>query len=293
VLGHVGAGGPQGREDMEDVENVPRWSDFTKKNGRDLEAWGEKLIESKMASGALVSKASFLDVLEQEVESLRSLMVAQRSEIEARARDTVKNPSPSSVVTIQSKSGDDLTSLFTSLIDAALLRYSKDTIAKPDYALFTAGGRVVPSITSDTLVMRSSSRWSKLVWGKRDFEGIPPAHALLPDLGVGSCWPFSGGKGQLGVMLTRRVVVSDITVDHAPKDLAMNVTSAPRAVEVVRILPFDGCAELTTQWGLVDGVENRAKVREYLSKAPEYEYVYLHTSSCTRSCAVSDFWTTN
>jgi hypothetical protein len=143
------------------------------------------------------------------------------------------------------------------MIDAALLRYSKDTLARTDYALFTAGGRVVPSITSDTLVLKPVSALSKWLGGKRDVEGRPPATALHPDTSVGSCWPFQGGQGQLGVLLSRRAVITEITVEHAAKELALDVSTAPKAIEVVSELN-DALAK--RQWGVIESESNRAKV---------------------------------
>jgi SUN domain-containing protein 1/2 len=141
----------------------------------------------------------------------------------------------STPISVKSHKGDDLTSALQELIDAALLRYSKDTIARPDYALYTSGGRVIPSITSDTLVLSSPGMFGRKILGKKPVEGYSPAHALMPDNTVGVCWPFKGSEGQLGILLNRRVVVGDLTVEHASSELAMDISTAPRSVDVVSL----------------------------------------------------------
>lgn len=178
-----------------------------------LEQWGEKLFDRKATSGLVISRSEFLQVLESEMDILKS-------KLDERRPPTIPH-------------GDASTSLLQELIDAALLRYSKDTLAKPDYALFTAGARVVPSITSDTLVLKPASALGRWFGGKRDVEGRSPATALYPDNTVGSCWPFKDAQGQLGVLLNRRVIVTDVTVEHAAEELALDVSTAPKLIEVV------------------------------------------------------------
>jgi SUN domain-containing protein 1/2 len=189
---------------------------------REFESWGEKLFARKAKEGVFMSRDEFLRLLDTEVTILRSSIDA-----------IPRQPAQSTGSPVIKSNGEDVTSALQDLIDAALLRYSKDTIARPDYALFTAGARVVPSITSDTLLLRNvaKSRW--LLWGEKNVQGRSPATALHPDNSVGSCWPFEGAKGQLGVLLNRRVRVGDITIEHAARDIAMDVSTAPRNIEVV------------------------------------------------------------
>jgi len=189
---------------------------------QDLERFGDKLFEQKSAQGLIVSKEQFLMAMNNELEDLKSRL--DRAEFA---------PPKASTITIKGAKGDDIVPLLSSLIDTAILKYSKDTLATPDYALYTAGARVVPSITSDTLVMKSANRLGKWLAGSRDIEGRAPATALHPDNSVGSCWPFNGSQGQLGVLLSRRVVVTDVTIEHAAKELSPDVKTAPKAIEVV------------------------------------------------------------
>ena len=192
---------------------------------KEMEQWGERLFATKAANGLIITRDQFLQAMGNELDDLKMRIDQDRQQ----ASDTGK----SSTTVIKTHKGDDITSMLQELVDAAILKYSKDTLATPDYALFTAGARVVPSITSDTLLLRSAPRLGKWLAGMKDVEGRSPATALHPDNTVGSCWPFQGNQGQLGVLLSRRIVVSDITIEHAAKELSPDITTAPKSIEVV------------------------------------------------------------
>ncbi|KAH8913368.1 hypothetical protein BT69DRAFT_1234693, partial [Atractiella rhizophila] len=122
-----------------------------------------------------------------------------------------------------------------SLIDEALLRYSKDTLARPDYALYSAGGRVIPELTSEIYSVRPKGFFRRIIasaTGRGIIYGLSPVHALSPQLTPGSCWPFKGSKGNLGVLLSRRIVVTDVTIEHAAKEVNYDMSLAPRNFEV-------------------------------------------------------------
>lgn len=151
-------------------------------------------------------------------------------------------------LTIKSSDGRDVTGLIGSLVDSAILRWSKDDIAKPDYASYFAGGRVIPQLTTQTYRIETKSYWGNWGWFGTPTEGRPPITALHPDTHVGNCWPFKGSHGQIGVMLARSIIPTEFTIDHAAKEVAFDVRSAPKKMEV---------------WGLVDGAENVKKVADY------------------------------
>jgi SUN domain-containing protein 1/2 len=154
-------------------------------------------------------------------------------------------------ITVKSADGHDITSLIGTLVESAVLRWQKDSIAKPDYAMYYAGGRIIPALTTPTYSLQPRGvlghAWSAIT-GRGVVEGRPPVTATHPDLSVGNCWPFKGTRGQLAVMLARSVIITEFTIDHAAKEVAYDVRSAPKKMEV---------------WGLVDGQENIKKVEEY------------------------------
>ncbi|WVF72202.1 hypothetical protein IAT40_007014 [Kwoniella sp. CBS 6097] len=224
-----------------------------------VRAWAEDVFERQSSSKDWLTRDSFQDVLNQELRDLRAelaLIKEQRERERASSSSKVSAAPAASSITIKSGKGEDLTSLFNDLIDAALLRYSKDTIARTDFALFTAGARVIPHLTSDTLVLSTASKLGKWVMGSKDVQGRPPATALHPDISVGSCWPFQGSEGSLGVMLTRRVRVSDLTIEHAPGELALDTSTAPKSIQVM---------------GVLDNEEDRSKLAQYWEQRGESE----------------------
>lgn len=260
------------------------WDEFLTSNEASLRAWIESDIDSRIRSDAIISKRAFLDILRREIKTMKQdfeikanenvqkigtellSKVARQEHLKKEGIVAALNPfarpvSPSSStssqqqqVTIKSSDGQNITALIGDLVDSALLRYSKDILARPDYALFTSGGRVIPSLTSLTYSARpqgpSPSRISSFFFGSPSTPGRPPVTALHPDNSLGSCWPFAGSYGQLGILLSRRVIPSDISIEHASIDVALDAElgSAPKGFEL---------------WGVVEAEEDLVKLREY------------------------------
>ncbi|GAA5835196.1 hypothetical protein JCM9279_007226 [Rhodotorula babjevae] len=257
----------------------PSWDDFLAANEGALRAFVATDLSSRVGSSdAFLSKQQFLDLLRREIKTLkrefenkanenfeqmgRELLnkVAKQDDMrrkeQLRAQPVAAGSASSSSgapVTIKSSDGQNVTAVISSLVDSALLRYSKDVLARPDYALFTSGGRVIRSLTSPSYDPHpSGAARSALAWltGTKAPRGRPPVTALHSDNSPGSCWPFAGQQGQLGIQLSRRVVPTDVTLEHISTDVALDgdVSSAPKDFEV---------------WGIVEGADNVAKVGQY------------------------------
>ena len=108
----------------------------------------------------------------------------------------------------------------------------------PDYANHLTGASVWPYLTSPSYerpggdqISLSSSLWSRMfpIWGGRY---VPhPVTAIMPTQDVGECWPFPGAHGTLAVRLSEKIYPTHITIEHAPKQLALDYTAAPKTVE--------------------------------------------------------------
>jgi len=160
---------------------------------------------------------------------------------------------PLSAVTIKSTDGQDVTALIHQMIDSITSNWSKDVLARPDFALHSAGAQIIPSLTSATYSISPEGVVGKaigFVTGSGYASGLSPINALYPHNYAGRCWPFEGSEGQLGVKLARRTYISDITIDHVAKEVAFDLRSTPRQMEV---------------WGLVEGQDNLAKVAGWLT----------------------------
>lgn len=147
-------------------------------------------------------------------------------------------------LTIKSSDGKDVTGLINQLVDSAISKASKDTLARPDFAMYSGGASIIPSLTSETYEMKPQGLTANLlglVTGNGYAVGRPPVTALHHETHNGHCWPFPGTQGQLGVMLSSPVRISDVTIDHVPREVATDMRSAPRHMEL---------------WGLVEGDMN-------------------------------------
>jgi SUN domain-containing protein 1/2 len=157
----------------------------------------------------------------------------------------------SKVLTIKSSDGQDVTALIGHLVDSAVSKINKDTLARPDFALHSGGAMIIPSLTSPTFEIRPQSLRGHLVGlltGNGYAIGRPPITALHHELHNGHCWPFAGSEGQLGVSLAAPVHISDVTIDHVAQDVAFDMRTAPRDMEL---------------WGMVEGKDNIAKVTSW------------------------------
>ncbi|KAI0303780.1 hypothetical protein B0F90DRAFT_1667162 [Multifurca ochricompacta] len=151
-------------------------------------------------------------------------------------------------LTIKASDGQDVTELIGHLVDTAMMRLSKDGIAKADFALHSGGASIVPSLTSDTLEIMPKGLRQQIIGyltGNGFAIGRPPITALHHETHNGHCWPFVGDQGQLGVLLAHPVRIEEVTIDHVERDVAWDMRSAPRQMEV---------------WGFVEGAKNLAKV---------------------------------
>ncbi|KAH7911515.1 hypothetical protein BJ138DRAFT_1062923 [Hygrophoropsis aurantiaca] len=152
-------------------------------------------------------------------------------------------------LTIKSTDGQDVSSLIGHLVDSAVARYgTQDILSRADFALHSAGARVVPSLTTGTLEVRPptlSGKITGLVTGHGYQVGRSPITALHQELHSGHCWPMTGTEGQLSVALAIPAYITDISIDHLAKEVAFDMSSAPRDMEV---------------WGLVEGKDNLAKL---------------------------------
>jgi SUN domain-containing protein 1/2 len=157
-------------------------------------------------------------------------------------------------LTIRASDGSDVGALIGRLVDGAVARTQADLLARPDFALHSGGAAVIPSLTSETYALRPRGVGGAvlgLVTGHGYAVGRPPVTALHHELHLGHCWPFAGAQGQLGVKLAAPVRVDAVSVDHVAKEVALDMRTAPRDMEL---------------WALVEGEENVARVREYLAE---------------------------
>jgi len=151
-----------------------------------------------------------------------------------------------------SRSPKEVSPAAAEYFQSLLSRAFNDRIALPDYAIFSGGGRIIPTLTSPTYEIPGRRSWMARILGlggsSAAYQGRPPATALTPDINVGNCWPFAGSRGHIGVFLSRHIFISSVTIDHPSRDIAYDISPAPKRIRV---------------WGVVDGEDNLARLQAY------------------------------
>ncbi|CAG8576855.1 374_t:CDS:10 [Diversispora eburnea] len=136
------------------------------------------------------------------------------------------------------------------IVSDELLVFSQDKLNVPDFALHSGGAKVISRYTSKTYEVWPDKwyhRFFAQISGQGVLKGKPPVTAISPDTNVGHCWPFFGTRGQLAILLNRRVHVTAVTYDHVSKHVAVEVESAPKEFEV---------------WGIIEGGKEECGIRE-------------------------------
>ncbi|TIA72420.1 hypothetical protein E3P91_02033 [Wallemia ichthyophaga] len=216
----------------------PNWDEFIRENSDKLKQW---LYSEGGVDEQVVNKLEFMNLVDERVRSFVSNASSKKSGLNSWFRGGGSMPS-----------SEELQNTVSDIVESSLRRYSADTIGKTDYALFTAGARVIPSQTSPTYSITPVSFVRKVLGkmlgsGTRAY-GRPPVTALHPDTNVGMCWSFHGSAGEIGVKLARPAVpISGYTIDHASPLLVQDRSSAPQTVEL---------------WGISDDQNQIEKIKE-------------------------------
>ncbi|KAB5594001.1 Myosin-4 [Ceratobasidium theobromae] len=218
---------------------------------KDIDARASKIdakaneIDAK--TNEIHSKTKELDAKSRENDARSRDFESKLREIEARFKDASGSWWPRNRAGGQQEPLAIGSEAMDQLVQRAVLATTKDTVARADFALYTGGGRVIPEYTSPTFSVSPTSSWRRML-GIGTVQGRSPAVALVPDINVGNCWPFAGSQGQIAVLLSRSVKVDAVTIDHASKEVAYDLSAAPRKFAV---------------WGLVEGADNLEKLAKY------------------------------
>ncbi|OLL24411.1 Spindle pole body-associated protein sad1 [Neolecta irregularis DAH-3] len=240
--------------DSSDIK-VPSWGEFLKNNEHAIKQMiqisEEELLRKANDDGMIVSKAVFMDILSDRMAQTQSSFQSILLDLQKRLDEEIANSSNE-----RSNISELTTAAIENLVQSALLKYTSDTVAKTDFALYTAGGRINPFLTSPTWRTRPRKFLEKLVSPVIDLSqhGHPPAIAIDSDNAPGQCWAMPGHFGYLGLRLSQTIYVSDITVDHIHPDIATNIESAPKEMEF---------------WVEVDDLRLRSQIREFTGDEQE------------------------
>ncbi|KAG9069842.1 hypothetical protein KI688_009167 [Linnemannia hyalina] len=143
--------------------------------------------------------------------------------------------------------------ILTEVIDRAIERYrARHSIhrhidAQPDYALYNSGGRIIPHLTTQTYHRYKPTTILGRLFGLQNWipPPLPPSlsdsdqvqvnKVIQPEMNPGDCWPMQGGWGQVAIQLAKRVVVTEIVIEHVDPRVALHRGTAPRDIEIWRL----------------------------------------------------------
>ena len=104
-------------------------------------------------------------------------------------------------------------------LERGLFLLHQDDVGRKDYASRLNGGTIVMNLTTLT-----------------DSKNHPLA-VLDQDVRDGRCWTINGSSGQLGVHFQQHILIHNVTIDHLPKELALeSMRKAPRLLIVWGVL---------------------------------------------------------
>ncbi|XP_059177268.1 SUN domain-containing protein 2-like [Physella acuta] len=118
------------------------------------------------------------------------------------------------------------------IVNQALYKYNADRVGLADYALESAGGSVI--CNSDTYHVTSGTMYSVFglpVW----YHDSDPREVIRPDVQPGKCWAMHGTHGFVTIGLAMPIVVTAVSLEHIPKELATSgkLDSAPNEFLIV------------------------------------------------------------
>ncbi|KAI9012315.1 UNC-like C-terminal-domain-containing protein [Hyaloraphidium curvatum] len=128
------------------------------------------------------------------------------------------------------------------LVDEKLRTFAADGIGRADYALASAGAKVLHDLTSPSYERTPSKPVSGLLsrlLGVGIAEGRPPTEAISKGNGMGECWAMNGSSGYITITLAAPIVPTAFTVDNVPRDVAVgwerSSRSTPRSIEAYAV----------------------------------------------------------
>ncbi|PVU85784.1 hypothetical protein BB560_006908 [Smittium megazygosporum] len=116
----------------------------------------------------------------------------------------------------------------------SLPKFSSDYRNQPDFALYSAGARVIRKETTESWSPKLKTFSGRILkkLGILQYPTNSPAVALDPYVNLGECWPMKGSNGVLAIKLARRIKPTGFAIEHVIKSLAIDLSSSPKELEV-------------------------------------------------------------
>lgn len=209
--------------------------------------------KDSLSGTAVVTRNTFTKVIRQEVEKMREFTIESIATLEEKMKQEFKSlehkaTSEFSQHNKKEDNGENMLSkmllngstlALDSLIKKSIEKHYLHTISKPDFADLASGSRINSRLTSPGYDWKSKlPLWERQWRTSLDMIGFgrmkvnPPSTAFNNDVALGSCWPFNGPSGHIGLSLASEMSPSDLGIVHINVDQSSNPTSAPRRVSL-------------------------------------------------------------
>lgn len=120
---------------------------------------------------------------------------------------------------------DEMRAFAKEIVEKEIEKHAADGIGRVDYAVASGGATVVGH--SDAL---SSGKFGGLIGGRVSVNAVK---MLQPSFGEpGQCFPLKGDNGFVEVKLRTAVIPEAVTLEHVPKSVAFDRSSAPKNCRV-------------------------------------------------------------
>ncbi|CAO3567518.1 unnamed protein product [Mortierella alpina] len=211
------------------------WDGFLKENALALQHLVDERIE-------IYSREQFLDLVRAETRIIWA-------GIEKRLLDRFPRSRCGSECSSFESAAKTMEEILLELTSCAVKEYPADALERPDFALYNAGGRVIPELTFTDYFQHKQALGIK-TWSRRLLARLLYTHSLAsrlaekaiqPSMHAGDCWAMNGSVGQIGIRLVRSAVVTAVTIEHVDPRVALDKGSAPRNIEVWSLIaPLEG-----------------------------------------------------
>ena len=202
-------------------------------------------VASQAAAGADKSPpevservTSELDELRRRLDTLASIPYpvpdnskADKTDIEELRRELGKLASEAKGTKRHSKAGKEV----ADEVRAQMELFRADRTGLVDYAMFSGGGKVVGHSTLAPAVAKGDGPLTNALKGLRG--GVHPRAdewvISASSEAAGECLALEGNRGWVDIRLREAVAVNAITLEHVHRDVAYDITSAPKSVKIL------------------------------------------------------------
>lgn len=117
------------------------------------------------------------------------------------------------------------------IIESKLEQFLADKIGRPDFALASAGARIMQGSTSPSY--SATSWWPLSFLGARQSASAPASVVIQQDNSIGNCYALAGQEGHITIQLALPIIPVAFTLDHISSEIAFNSTSTPKDFRVI------------------------------------------------------------